>query len=126
MSDLEKVLRRPLQALLISNDKAQREAILNGSKKITIREGWRDYEPGFVLFGCPNEPWCVGADITNVRYCLAREVTTEERIDDGFNSYRDMIAGMRRFYGGFNDNSEVTIIRWENVRGKLVEDYFKN
>ena len=116
-------LKRPLQALLIASDIEMREAILNEDKKITIRKGYRDYQEGFVLLACPTDPWCVGADIVDVRYCLLKEINEEEYKADGFTDYEHLLGGMRNYYPDINGESEMTVIKWDNIRGKLVDDY---
>jgi len=118
-------LKKPLVALLIDPDREMRHAILEGRKKITIREGYREgYDPGrLVMLCCEKDPWCVMADIVEVRHCTLAEVTPEELEADGFGDHEDMWEGMRRFYPGLDWDSPVTVIRWENVRGKLVDDW---
>lgn len=117
-------VRPPLYALLISPDREPRKAILEERKLITIREGWRDYRVGRpVMICCQIEPWCVTADIVEVRHCTLREVTPEELEADGFLDHDDMLEGMRRFYPNLDWNSPVTVIRWANVRGKLVDQW---
>ncbi len=118
-------LRKPLVALLFSPDQVVRKAILEGKKQITIRDGYREYHPGtpVVLCCCEKDPWCVQADITGVRYCRLAEVTEEEWQAAGFPSREEGLEGMRRFYPALTWDSAVTIIRWKNVRGKLVDDW---
>ncbi|MEX0587266.1 MAG: ASCH domain-containing protein [Patescibacteria group bacterium] len=118
-------LKKPLVALLVAPDDGMRRDIVAGVKQITIREGYREgYEVGRpVMLGCETEPWCVLANITAVRHCALAEVTPEELEADGFQDHDDMLEGMRRFYPEMTWDSAVTVIRWENVRGKLVEEY---
>ena len=116
-------LKKPLVALLIAPDDGMRQDIVAGIKLITIREGYREgYEPGrLVMLCCQIEPWCVMADITKVRHCLLSEVTQAEWEADGFTSREEMLEGMRRFYPAMTWDSAVTVIYWDNVRGKLVD-----
>ena len=116
-------LKKPLVALLIYPDDGMRQAIVAGIRQITIREGYREgYEPGrTVMLCCQIEPWCVMADITKVRHCLLSEVTEEEWLADGFIDAHDLLTGMQRFYPAMTWDSAVTVIYWENVRGKLVD-----
>lgn len=120
MDEIKMELKRPLQALLIAPDKEMRKEILEDIKKITIREGWRDYKPGFAVLCCHLDPFCVGVDITDVRYCLLKDVKEEEHRDDGFQSLDDLLYGLRNYYKDINYESKVTVIRWNNVRGGLV------
>lgn len=115
-------MRHPLQALLIAPEPLMRQAIEEDRKRITLREGHRDYRPGPVMLCCQIEPWCVMADIVEVRHCKLKQVTREEWEADGFDSQEQMLREMRRFYPNLNWGSPVTVVRWENVRGKLVDE----
>lgn len=116
--------RPPLVAVLIARDPAMREAIVANRKRITIREGYRLYKPGMtVMICCHLEPWCVQADIVAVRHCQLSKVVQEEWEADGYVSKTQMAEDLRRFYPKITWSSPVTIIKWENVRGQLVDDY---
>lgn len=114
--------KQPLYALLIAPDHETRRSILYGGKCISIREGNRDYRPGPVMICCHLEPWAVMADITSVRHCALAEVTEEEYEADGFWSHDELLAGLRQYYPNINLDSPVTVIRWNNVRGWLVDN----
>lgn len=116
-------MKQPLTALLIAPDEAMREAVETGRKTITIREGHRDYRTGPVMLACHLVPWAVQADITQVKHGTLREVTREEWEADGFVSQADLLTQMRRFYPKLTLDSEVTVIRWANARGALVEQH---
>lgn len=118
-------LKKPLVALRIAPNREERLAILDGRKKITIRDGYREgYNVGRpVMLCCQIDPWCVMADITKVRHCLLREVTEDECRAGGFSSREEFLTGMRQFYPEIKWNSAVTVISWDNVRGKLVDDW---
>ena len=109
--------------ILIAPDDRMRNNILSGAKKITIREGHRDYKPGQAMICCHLEVWAVMVDITSVDHCTLAEITLEEWEADGFTSQRDLLQGMRRFYPGLRLDSLVTVLRWENARGTLVSEY---
>ncbi|MFC1702932.1 ASCH domain-containing protein [Patescibacteria group bacterium] len=112
----------PLYALLLAPDDNERRAVESGQKTITIRKGHRDYRVGYaVMICCHIEPWCVMADISSVVHCTLEEVTEEELRDDGFTDHADMIAQLGRFYPDISLTSQVTVIRWVDVRGKLVD-----
>ena len=121
MEDNNSGVRKPLYALLVSPDQNMRDNIVSGKKKITIREGYRDYKSGPVMLCCHLDPWVVMADITSVKYCNVSEVTTEELKADGFTSKRNLLEGLRNFYPSLNWDSPVTVIRWDNVRGALID-----
>lgn len=118
-------LKKPLQALLIAPDEKMRENILSGKKKITIREGWRDYQKGSCMVCCPIEPWCIGVEINDIEHSSIAEVTPEQYKADGYNSRNEMISDLKRFYSDIGLESKVTIIQWNNASGKLVEEYKK-
>ena len=116
-------LKRPLTALLIAPNDEMRRNILNGTKKITIREGHRDYQPGLVMICCPVDPFCVEATITDVKHCRLDGVTREEYIANGYKSASEMRDDLRQYYPKIDYYSPVTVIKWDNVGGKLVDDY---
>lgn len=117
-------MKQPLYALLIAPIEEMIMAVIDGTKTITIREGHRDYRPGLpVMLCCHLESWAVMADIENVRHCVLNEVTREEWADDGFTSQEDLLTGLQRFYPNMTMDSPVTIIRWKNVRGFLVDAF---
>ncbi len=115
-------MKGPLVALLVADDPKMREKIANGEKTLTIREGFRDYRPGqTVMLCCHLEPWAVMADITEVRHCQVKELTEEEARADGQENLKELFKALRNYYPRLTGDSFVTIIRWTNVRGKLVE-----
>jgi hypothetical protein len=116
-------LKKPLQALLIATDEKMRENILNRKKKITIIEGWGDYQNGPCMVCCHIEPWCVGIDIKDVRYSIIKDVKPEEYIADGYNFTSEMTKDLQRFYPKIDLESKVTIIKWDDANGKLVDEY---
>tara|TARA_Y100000310_G_scaffold213611_1_gene214555 strand:+ start:1571 stop:1939 length:369 start_codon:yes stop_codon:yes gene_type:complete len=119
-------MKRALLSLLIAPDDEMREAILSGEKEITIREGHRDYTLGPVTITCHIEPWCVAADITNVRHTKLKELTIEECEAEGYSNWNEAVRDLRKYYPKIDLESNVTVIRWDNVHGKLVDDYLEN
>lgn len=114
-------MKQPFYALFVSPNIKERVDILRGKRKITIREGHRDYRLDLVMICCHLEPWAVMADITDVRHCILGEVTEEEYKADGFNTRDELLNELRRYYPDIDLNSPVTVIRWDNVRGWLVD-----
>ncbi len=51
-------------------------------------------------------------NVLRVTHTLAGNITPQEAMDDGFNDTIDLIRGMRRLYPDFNDDTEVTFIRF--------------
>ncbi len=116
-------MEQPLYAILIAQDPEMRENILSGKKQITIREGHRGYKTGPAIVCSYLEPWAVMVDITDVRYCTLGDVMEEEYKADGFNSQEELLSGLRKFYPQIEYTSPVTVVKWANARGKLVDDY---
>ena len=118
-----KMIKHPLQALLIAPDEKMREKILSEDKTITIREGWRNYQKGYSVICCPIEPWCVGIEIIDVKHCLIKEVSSTEFNADGYESREHMIEDLQKYYPKIGLESKVTVINWDNVQGKLVDEF---
>ena len=114
-------MKQPLYALLIAPDEEMRYRVETGEKTITLREGHRDYRPGLVMLSCEKVPWAVMADITDVRHCTLRDVTEDEWTADGFVSQADLLTQMRRYYPKLELDSPITVIRWKDARGALVD-----
>ena len=114
-------MKPALQALLIAPDHDMRTHILYGGKTITIRKGHRDYKPGPVMLCCHVVPWAVLAEITDVRHCALQEVTEEEYEADGFLSQEDLLKGLQKYYPNMTLDSPVTVIRWKDAKGFLVD-----
>jgi hypothetical protein len=119
-------MKKPIQALLIAPDETMRANIISGKKRITIREGFRDYNQGAVMLCCHIEPWAVLADITEVKHCLISQLDHADIVADGFSTRMDLIDGLRKYYPNISVDSAVTVIRWENARGKLVGSWLSN
>lgn len=114
-------MKQPLYAILIAPDQKVRNAILDGVKKITIREGHRDYKKGKVMLCCHLAPWAVMAEIVKVRHCTLRGVTKEECVADGFSNRVELLRGLQIFYTDITLDSSVTVIRWDSVEGLLKD-----
>lgn len=118
----EKELRAPVYGLLIAPEPDMREAVHNGEKTITVREGWRDYKAGaHVALFCHKAPWAVMATLTEVRHTTVRELTLAECQDDGAQDQEDLLAGLKRFYKAMTMDSPVTVIRWKDPQGYWVD-----
>lgn len=115
-------MKPALQALLLANDPQMRINTLTGVKKISIREGDRDYREGPMMIVDHVVPFVVQVKVTNVRKCKLSEVTEEEYLADNFKDQDDLLAGMKTYYPNLTWDSIVTIIRWDNVEGFFVEN----
>lgn len=116
-------MRPPLTALLLAPEESMWIDTAAGKKCITIREGHRDYTPGRpVMICCHLMCAAVMADITSVRHTTIAEVIPAEFEADGFTDRDDMLNQLRRFYPDLTEESPVTVIQWDNVRGRLVDE----
>lgn len=115
-------LRRPLTALLLAPDPQVWTDVLLGKKRITVREGHRDYREETAAVLCSHElNVALMIDITSVRHCLLSELTEEELASDGFLDHKDCVMQLRQFYPDIDLFSPVTVIRWDNVCGDMVD-----
>ena len=109
-------MKRPLLALLMDN--SFRDAVLNGEKTITIREGWRDYKVSekVVLCHCnTDDGWATMGKLTHVKLCKLGEVPIADLNDDGMATLEDAVAALGQFYEGMNEESLVTVLKWELI-----------
>lgn len=114
------VVRRPLQALLIAQGNMVAE-VISGQKRISIREGHRDYHAGKpVMLCCHIANWCLMADIVSVRHCTLEDVTDEEMRADGFDTRGVCLSCLQVYYPDITWESPVTVITWDNVRGGML------
>lgn len=105
-------MQRALQGLLMATEE-MRDAVLANKKKITIRQGHRDYTPGPVLIGCHILNWAVVRHITDVRHTTLDRVTEEECKADGCENHQELLDLLKQFYPELGSYSQVTVIRWE-------------
>jgi len=108
-------VKQALQAILISTDPQTRLDIMLGRKKITIREGHRDYKVGPVMICCHIAPWAVLTKITEVRLTTLADVAQEELEADGYIDHRGMLEDLRGYYPDINFDSPVTVIKWGDL-----------
>lgn len=105
-----------------------REMILAGQKTATIRVGCRKCpkDAELVLY-CHIQPWVVMADVVSVRRCTLSEVTPQEFKDEGYDdpatAMNQYITNLKPYHPEVGPDSLVTVIRFTNVRGKLVDEY---
>lgn len=114
-------MKPALPALLISPDVKERLKIMVGKKRITIREGHRDYRPGIVMICCPDVPWIVQATIVDVKHTVLSKVTKEEWEADGYENQEQMLSDLTKYYPAITKESDVTVIKWDKITGKLTE-----
>lgn len=116
-------MRRPIQALFLAADPKEWKSTLRGVKRISLREGHRDYKSGTLVICCPELSLAILVNVIEVKHTTLGEITEEEYKADGFKDKEDLILGMRKFpgYENLSWQSEMTVIRWENARGFLVD-----
>lgn len=105
-------MKRALQAILIAGEEMKAD-VLSDLKRITIREGVRDYTPGPVLIGCHQLNWATMKNIIDVKYYKLIDVPVQDYKDDGFETRTDMFKGLQNFYPNLTMDSEVTVVKWE-------------
>ncbi|HOX96215.1 MAG TPA: hypothetical protein PLI45_02445 [Candidatus Woesebacteria bacterium] len=113
-------MKQALQALLIAPNPVDRMAIMTGKKKITIREGHRDYHPGPLMICCHIQPWTVLTSITEARLTILAAVSAEEFQADGYDSLEKAVEDLKTYYPNITIYSPVTVIKW----GDLDENSF--
>lgn len=114
-------LQPALQALLVAPNVALWSDIILGRQTGTIRTGHRDHRPGAVMLCCHVASACVMADIAEVRHTRLKHLTGQECAAAGFAKPALVLDGMRQHYPDLSWESDVTFIRWEKLRGTLVE-----
>ncbi len=90
-------------------------AVESGDKRITIRTGYRDFEPGDIIRieNAEDSDQYVERTVFEVlKYLRACMVPRRYIKEDGFGSSIEMYDVMQNFYPDFNELSPVTIIYW--------------
>jgi len=104
-----------MDVLLVAGEGA-RDAVFDGTKRISIRSGHRNYKVGGRLILCCHIlNWATMKTIKSVKWTTLADVTPIEYRDDGFSTWTDLRDGLRKFYPEITDNSPVTIIRWGEI-----------
>jgi len=106
-------MKKPLQAILIASEQ-MRDDTKSGKKKVTIREGHRDYVCGPVLLGCHIRDWAYMAEINSVVHTTLGCVDAKDLVDDyGSPSHENAVKVLSEWYPNINLDSEVTVVRWK-------------
>lgn len=82
--------------------------ILDGSKKVTLRKGYRDFTENITIAGYP-------AVVESVSHYLLETCPLEVLQDDGFEDVKDAIEGMKRHYPDITGKTPVTVVRFHLV-----------
>jgi len=102
-----------MKKLLVASDLFP--AVVSGEKRITIRPGYRDFEPGEVIRieNAEDSDQFVERTVFEVlKFFRACMMPRRYYKEDGFGSDFEMYDVMRRFYSDFNELSPVTVIYW--------------
>ena len=105
---------KPLQAILMSGELA-RDEVIQGHKTSTIRMGWRDYETGFIMIGCPTLGWCIGARIVEVSHYFLKEIPMRDLQKSGYKDLDEALNDLKRLYTDVTPLSQVTFVQWERT-----------
>lgn len=84
----------------------------NGTKKATIRNGWRDYRPGRMLAACHENGWKSNLDISSVILTYAKNISPTVY---GYNDLNHFVDSMQRYYPHFDMHSKITILEFRKV-----------
>lgn len=102
-----------MKKLLVASDLFP--AVISGKKRITIRPGYRDFNPGDIIRieNTEDSDQYVERTVFEVlKFIQACRIPNRYIKEDGFNSTVEMELVLQRFYPDFNEISPVTIIYW--------------
>lgn len=92
-----------------------KEGVLDKTKKVTVRNGTREFIPGeIVRIGCDSYGW-FEAKVRSVSFTYLIDIDEYVIRDDGFKDWGELFNTMRKFYPNIDVTSNVTVIRWEYV-----------
>ncbi len=120
-------MQRPLQAVLVSQPE-WKQAVLNGTTNTGYIYGHCNYHIGDVVFCSELEQWVIMAKITTVRHTTPKDITPDEYEVFGCRTMDDWIKNARVHKDPnqgpniITAGSPITIIRWNNLSGSLVEE----
>lgn len=99
-----------MQQLKLANDLFP--SVLDGTKRVTIREGHREVSIGPLTFVSPTHPLDTFAPVyvQYVRHIKVSELAQRECIADGVNSPAEMVTLLETFYPGITIDSDITVI----------------
>lgn len=103
-------LKRVLQSIEV--DPEWHENIKDNLKKITIREGLRDYVMGRVMLCCEPTSWCISKNISSIIHEKLSDVSDSTAREEGFIDCKSIKNKLSEYYPNISDDSWVTIIRW--------------
>jgi len=99
---------RPIQETTLRLADDLIDGILDGSKRVTLRKGYRDFTENITIAGYP-------AVVESVKHYTLETCPLEVLQDDGFQDVDDAIQGMMRHYPDITGKSPVTVVRFHLV-----------
>lgn len=89
------------------------ESILNQTKTATIRQGFRDYQPGpglFIVDG--TESTQLKINILRVDWLKIKNISQEMLKLEGYPNLKDLIHALSQYYPNINMESDVTFVEF--------------
>lgn len=121
---MENANERPMFALLVRPDDELRKDIISGRVTVAIRKGYRNYASDHeLMLCCHREPWAVLANIVEVSLLRQYAISQKDIEAAGYRTREEMVRKLREYYTDIEWDTPLTVIRWENVRGRLVDDF---
>lgn len=121
---MENASEQPMFALLVRPDEDLRKDIISGRVTVAIRKGYRNYAPNHELMLCCHcESWVVLADIVEVSLLRQYAISQKDIEAAGYHTREEMARKLKEYYPDLDWDTPLTVIRWENVRGRLVDDF---
>ena len=105
-----KEFKRPQQSLEVNKEWINN--IKDNIKRITIREGLRDFSKGKVIIFNTEKEWCTVRNIIDIQCKPLSDVSDSIAQEDGFKDIEDLYCKLKDYYPNITMKSEVTIIRW--------------
>ena len=94
--------------------------VVSEEKRITVREGFRDFEPGetIQIVNAEDSTQRVECEVRYVLKFLKATMVPRLYLEmDGFTGYVDFIETLKQFYPDFSRSSPVTVIYWRVNHG---------
>ena len=89
------------------------QLIESNDKKVTFREGLRDFREGRVILFNLEKSWCISRNITKVDFIKLKDVPEDVIKKDGYVDFNDALLGMRKYYPNITPDSMVTLTYWD-------------
>ncbi len=117
------IVQLPIYGLALPPNHDPR-AICRGDVTAAILPTPRDYHEGAkMLISCPygDDPWTAVAEIVSVRIRKLKDLRKKEYLATGFVCQDELFQWFAEQYKGLTPDTEVTLIRWTNIHGAIVD-----